>query len=133
MNLTQAALAVETLKQAAPGVRGAILLDPEGTLLARGEGDLPDRDNALAHEYAEAVQQVSTLAAEVGWGPARRLSVRGEGGQAVFAFLPGGLILGVEATPSGLPGQLREQAARAAAALGGGASEPAAGGFGGAS
>ncbi len=131
MNPVQAARAVETLKQAAFGVRGVILVDPQGTLLARAEAGVPDRDIALAREYANPVRQACVLAAEVGWGPAWRLSLRGEAGQAVFAFLPGGLVLGVEADPSGLPGQLREQAARAVAALRGGDSVPVTAGSGG--
>ncbi len=131
MNPMQAARAVETLKQAASGVRGVILLDPQGTLLARAEADLPDNDIALAREYANPVRQACVLAAEMGWGSLWRLSLRGEAGQAVFAFLTGGLVLGVEADPSGLPGQLREQATRAIAALRGSDSVPVTGGSGG--
>ncbi len=108
---------IETLSRAVPGARGVILADSQGTLLARAEGELGEADDALAREYAEPLRHVRRLAQELGWGPAQRFSLRGEQGQVVFALLPSGLSLGVEAGPAGLSGRMREETARAAAAL----------------
>jgi predicted regulator of Ras-like GTPase activity (Roadblock/LC7/MglB family) len=117
MNPAQAASVIEGLVQAVPAACRVILTDSQGTLLARADGEYPAGDDALAREYADPLQQVRTLAAELNWGPAQRFSLRGERGRVVFALLPSGLSLGIEVGPSGLCGQMREEAARAAAVL----------------
>ncbi len=117
MNPAQAAGVIEALVQAVPAARRVILTDSQGTLLARADGECPEGDDALAREYADPLQHARALAADLNWGAAQRFSLRGERGRVVFALLPSGLSLGVEAGPSGLSGQMREEAARAAAAL----------------
>jgi predicted regulator of Ras-like GTPase activity (Roadblock/LC7/MglB family) len=118
MNAARAAGVIEAVIQAVPAVRRVILADSQGTLLARADGKCPEGDDALAREYADPLRQARALAADLSWGAAQRFSLRGERGRVVFALLPSGLILGVEAGPSGLSGLMREEAAQAAATLG---------------
>jgi len=73
---------------------------------------------AVAGEYASLLRHVRSLATELDWGSPKSFSVRGTGGQLVFAFAPRDLLLGVETGPTGLCGQVRYALSRALSQIG---------------
>ena len=73
---------------------------------------------AIAGEYATLLRQARSVVAELNWGAPKSVSVRGAGGQVVFAFTPKELLVGVEAGPAGLRGQMRYALGRALTQLG---------------
>lgn len=98
--------------------RGALLMDLDGVPIAQAaSGGAADLDS-LAGEYAGLLRQAQALAAELDLGAARSFSVRAANHPVVFAFVPGGLALGIEAEPSGLRGQMRHALAQALGQLG---------------
>lgn len=73
---------------------------------------------AIAGEYATLLRQARSVVAEMNWGAPKSFSVRGAGGQVVFAFTPKDLLVGIEAGPAGLRGQMRYALGRALTQLG---------------
>jgi predicted regulator of Ras-like GTPase activity (Roadblock/LC7/MglB family) len=73
---------------------------------------------AIAGEYATLLRQARSVVAELNWGAPISFSVRRAGGQLVFAFAPKDLLVGVEAGPAGLRGQMRFALGRALIQIG---------------
>jgi predicted regulator of Ras-like GTPase activity (Roadblock/LC7/MglB family) len=73
---------------------------------------------AIAVEYAPLLRQARGVIAELNWGTPKSFSVRGAGRQVVFAFAPKDLLVGVEAGPGGLGGQMRSALCRALSQIG---------------
>lgn len=98
--------------------RGALLMDLDGVpieLAARGAGtDL----ESVTGEYTSLLRQAQTLATELDLGAAKGFSVRAATQRVVFAFVPGDLVLGVEAGATGLRGQMRYALAEVQGQLG---------------
>jgi predicted regulator of Ras-like GTPase activity (Roadblock/LC7/MglB family) len=110
------------------GVRGGVVLNPDGSVLAEHWLDAqagPGRGIALC---AGLVEQLQHLAAEAELGRPRRLSLRGERGQLVIGRSRRGLTVGIAASPATLGGQLRRHLEHLLSALDPARPEEAAGG-----
>jgi len=111
----------KTVADLVPAVRqgkGAVLMDLDGVPVEQA-APVPGADlEAIAGEYASLLRQARGLVAELDWGSPKNFSVRGAAGQVVFAFAPRDLLLGVEAGPTGLRGQMRYALGRALAHMG---------------
>jgi len=69
-------------------------------------------------EYAGLLRQAQALATELECGAAQRFTVRGMNHRVVFAFAQSDLVLGAQAGPRGLSGQMRYVIRRAVSELG---------------
>jgi len=97
--------------------RGAVLMDLDGVPVEQAApADGADLE-AIAGEYAGLLRQAQSLSSELGCGAPLRFSVRGASRRIVFAFVPEGLVLGVEAGPTALRGQMQRAVAQAAGQL----------------
>jgi predicted regulator of Ras-like GTPase activity (Roadblock/LC7/MglB family) len=90
----------------------------DGVPIAQAATDAGVDVEAVAGEYAGLLHQARTLVDELRWGAPKSFSVRGAGGQVVFAYATEGLFLGIEAGPIGLRGQMRYALGRTLAQLG---------------
>jgi predicted regulator of Ras-like GTPase activity (Roadblock/LC7/MglB family) len=99
------------------GVRGGVVLSPDGTVLAQvwleGQGQ-PDR---LVGLCAGLVDQLQRLAAEAELGRPRRFSLRAERGQLLIGSTRRGLTVGIAAGSATLGGQLRRHLEQVLASL----------------
>jgi len=105
---------VSTTLASVRGGRGSLVMGLDGVPIDQATQDPGVDLESLAGEFAGLLREARTLAASLGWGAVRTFSVRARDRQVVFAFGPDGLLLGVEAGPTGLCGQLRDAARRAA-------------------
>ena len=112
------AKAVTDLVQAVRQGRGALLMGTDGVPIVQAAPVAGVDVEAVAGEYAGLLRQARGLVDELQWGAPKSFSVRGAGGQVLFAFAPGDLFLGVEAGPIGLRGQMRYALGRTLAQLG---------------
>ena len=87
--------------------RVALLMDQDGVSVERMTPGAGAGVEAIAGEYASLLRQARSVVAELNWGAPKSFSVRGAGGQVVFAFTPKDLLVGVEAGPAALRGQMR--------------------------
>jgi predicted regulator of Ras-like GTPase activity (Roadblock/LC7/MglB family) len=110
--------AVAELVRAVRGGRGALLMALDGVPIEQAGAAQGAGMEGLAGEYAGPLRQARALAAELQGGAPRRFSVRGAARRIVFAFVPGDLVLGAEAGPAGLAGQMRYAIAQATGRLG---------------
>jgi predicted regulator of Ras-like GTPase activity (Roadblock/LC7/MglB family) len=105
---------VSTTIASVRGGRGSLVMDFDGVSIDQATQE-PNVDlELLAGEFAGLLREARTLAANLGWDAVRTFSVRARDRQVVFAFGPDDLLLGVEAGPTGLCGQMRAAAKRAA-------------------
>jgi predicted regulator of Ras-like GTPase activity (Roadblock/LC7/MglB family) len=109
---------VSTLVQEVRHGRGALLMDRDGVAVESMSPVGGAGLEAIAGEYATLLRQARTVVAELNWGAPKSFSVRGHGGQVVFAFTPKDLSVGVEAGPAGLRGQMRYALGRALTQIG---------------
>lgn len=109
---------VAELAQAVREGQGALLMALDGVPVEQAVPPGGEDIEAVAGEYAGLLRQVQALSAELGCGAPLRFSVRGMQRGVVFAFVPGDLVLGVTAGPTGLRGQMRHVIAHAAGQLG---------------
>ncbi len=112
------AATVSKLVQEVRHGRGAFLMDVNGIPIEHMAPVAGAGVEAIAGEYATLLRQARSLVAELNWGAPKSFSVRGAGGQVVFAFTPKDLLVGVEAGPAGLRGQMRYALDRALTQLG---------------
>jgi len=98
--------------------RGAVLMGWDGVPVEQAAPVAGTDVEAVAGEYASLLRHARSLVCELDWGSPRSFSVRGAGGQVVFAFAPKDLLLGVETGPTGLGGQMRYALGRALAQMG---------------
>ena len=103
--------------QSVRGGRGALVMDLEGVPIEQASREPGADPGSLGGEYTVLLREARVLAAALGWGEARTFGVRARERRVVFAFAPHELMVGVEAGPTGLPGQMRHAASRAAARL----------------
>lgn len=93
--------------------RGALLMDGDGVPVERVAPGAGVGLEAIAGEYAPLLRQARSVVAELNWGPPKSFSVRGVDRQVVFAFTRKELLMGIEAGPAGLLGQMRYALGRA--------------------
>ena len=109
---------VADLVQAVREGRAALLMALDGVPVEQaapaGSADV----EAIAGEYSGLLRQAQALSSELECGAPLRFSVRGANRRIVFAFVPGDLVLGVEAGPTSLRGQLHRAVAQSADQLG---------------
>lgn len=98
---------MQRLSSEVRGVQGALVLGPDGSVLAQAWRQEPAWAGAAAGACAALVSQIAHLAGEGDLGAPRRLSLHGERGQLVVARTAGGLTVGVMAGPAALGGQVR--------------------------
>ena len=98
---------VADLVQAVPEGQAAFLMDLDGVPFEQAASAERADLEAIAGEYAGLLRQARAMAIEWNCGAPQRFSVRGTHRQVVFAFVPGDLVLGVEAGPASLRGQMR--------------------------
>jgi predicted regulator of Ras-like GTPase activity (Roadblock/LC7/MglB family) len=98
---------VAALAREVGGLRGAVVLGADGSMLAHAWLDAQGTPDALAGMCAVLLTQVAHLAAEADLGPPRQLCLHGERGHLVIGRATGGLIVGVAAGPAALGGQVR--------------------------
>jgi len=98
---------VQGLTREVPGVEGALVLGPDGRVLAQAWAEESAGAGAAAGACAALAAQIALLAGVGELGGPRRLSVHAEGGQLVLARAAGGLTVGVLAGPAALGGQVR--------------------------
>jgi predicted regulator of Ras-like GTPase activity (Roadblock/LC7/MglB family) len=89
------------------GVRGGVVLGPDGTVLAQIWPEAPGGPARVVGLCAGLLDHLERLAAEAELGRPRRLSLRGERGQLVIGRSRGGLTVAIAAGPETLGGQLR--------------------------
>jgi predicted regulator of Ras-like GTPase activity (Roadblock/LC7/MglB family) len=89
------------------GVRGAVVLGVDGSVLAQAWPDLTASAERVAGLCAALLAQVGHLATEADLGSPRQLSLHGEIGHLVIGRTPGGLLVAVAAGPAALGGQVR--------------------------
>jgi len=109
---------VADLVQAVPEGHGALLMDLDGVPVEQAASAVRVDLEAIASEYAGLLRQASAMALELNCGAPQRFSVRGTHRQVVFAFVPGDLVLGVEAGSASLRGQMRYAIVQAVGQLG---------------
>ena len=112
------AAAFSRLVQEVRDGRGALLMDGDGVPVEHVAPVAGAGLEAIAGEYAVLLRQARSVVAELHWGAAKGFSVRGAGRQVVFAFTPKDLLVGVEAGPAGLHGQMRYALGRALTQIG---------------
>ena len=112
------AATVSRLVQEVRHGRGALLMDVDGVPVEHMAPVAGAALEAIAGEYATLLRQARGVVAELNWGPPKSFSVRGAGRQVVFAFTPKDLLVGIEAGPAGLPGQMRYALGRALIQIG---------------
>ena len=98
---------MQRLSSEVQGVQGALVLGPDGSVLAQAWRQEPVWAGAAAEACAALVAQIAHLAVEGGLGAPRRLSLHGERGQLMVARTTGGLTVGVVAGLAALGGQVR--------------------------
>jgi predicted regulator of Ras-like GTPase activity (Roadblock/LC7/MglB family) len=98
--------------------RGALFMDGDGVPVEQMAPGAGAGLEAIGGEYATLLRQARSVVAELNWGAPLSFSVRGPGGQVVFAFTPKDLLVGVEAGPAGLRGQMRYALGRALTQIG---------------
>jgi len=112
------AATVSKLVQEVRHGRAALLMDVDGVPVERVAPVAGAGLEEIAGEYATLLRQARSVVAELNWGSPRSFSVRGAGRQVVFAFTPKDLLVGVEAGPAGLRGQMRYALGRALTQIG---------------
>lgn len=98
---------MQRLSREVRGVRGALVLGSDGSVLAQAWPEEPARARAAAGACTALLSQIVHLAGEMDLGTPRRFSLHGERGQLVVARTAGGLTVGVLAGPAALGGQVR--------------------------
>lgn len=98
--------------------QGALLMALDGVPVEQAASAGGAEPEAIAGEYAGLLRQAQALAAELDCGAPLHFSVRGANRRVIFAFVPGDLVLGLEAGPTSLRGQMRHAVAQAAGQLG---------------
>ncbi len=109
---------VADLVRAVPQGQGALLMNLNGVPVEQAASADRAELEAIAGEYAGLLRQARAMAVELNCGAPQRFSVRGTHRQVVFAFVAGDLVLGVEAGPASLRGQMRYAIAQAVGQLG---------------
>ncbi len=100
-----------------PGVRGAVVLGPDGTVLAQIWPQAPGGPERAVGLCTGLLDQFQHLAAEAELGRPLRLSLRGERGQLVVGRSRSGLTVAIAAGPATLSGQLRRHLAHMLSSL----------------
>jgi predicted regulator of Ras-like GTPase activity (Roadblock/LC7/MglB family) len=108
---------VADLVQSVREGRGALLMSLDGVPIEQAASAGGTDLEAIAGEYAGLLHQAQALSAELDCGVPLRFSVRGSKRRIVFAFVPGEMVLGVEAGPTSLRGQMQHVVAQATGQL----------------
>src|SRR3970282_2709011 len=88
------AKAVTDLVQAVRQGRGALLMGEDGVPIVQAAPVAGVDVEAVAGEYAGLLRQARGLVDELQWGAPKSFSVRGAGGQVLFAFSAPGTCVG---------------------------------------